>query len=343
MKLQQRIVILDFYRFVAAYGVALYHITEFAGRTGHFASVVRDFGLFVDFFFILSGFVIGKNYAEAVGTRSEILRFVQKRIARIYPLYLATTLAFLSIFLLGFSSHPESYRTLPIIAQLFMAEQWQLNPSLPLNFPAWSISAEWAMYLLFPALAILGHRGGNMSLLLFAALSAAFLLLLVDSGIMHQPIWSSLRALPTFTIGVVLSRLTLKINNGATIGAAIFGSSIVLLLLHAPSLVVLAAFCATIGTTAADPEPAPLLKSKTFGVLGDLSYSIYMVHALCYSISYKLLAPKFATADLISFGVVVSILVVLVSFPIYYFFENPARKLLSAPLVGRPITSTSSA
>jgi peptidoglycan/LPS O-acetylase OafA/YrhL len=229
------------------------------------------------------------------------------------------------------------------MAQLFMVEQWQLNPSLPLNFPAWSISAEWAMYLLFPALAILGNRGGNMSLLLFAALSAAFLLLLVDSGVMHQPFWSSLRAVPTFTIGVALSRLTLKIKNGATIGAAIFGSSVVLLLLHAPSLVVLAAFCAAIGTTAADPEPAPLLKSKAFGVLGDLSYSIYMIHALCYSISYKLLAPKFAMADLVSFGVMVSIFVVLVSFPIYYFFENPARKLLSAPLVGRPITSTSSA
>jgi peptidoglycan/LPS O-acetylase OafA/YrhL len=322
--MQDRIVILDFYRFLAAYGVAVYHISEFSGRT---ISFTQDFGIFVDFFFVLSGFVIGRNYFETASTPAEILRFIQKRFARIYPLYFVTLLAFVSIYLAGFSTHPENYKTSSIIAQLLMVQQWQLNPPLPLNFPAWSISAEWAMYLLFPMLALIGRKIGNAFLLIVAGASAVCIWVLLERGVVHAPFFTALKALPTFTIGVAISQMQLKIRSGAVVGAAVFGASIALMTLHAPMVLIIAMLIGTVALTAADPFPAQT--PAVLGILGDLSYSIYMIHALCYSIAYKLLAAKVAPDKPVVFGVIISVCVVLFSFPVFYLFENPARRFLS--------------
>jgi len=330
----RRIVALDFYRFVAAFGVVVLHLTEFGGydRGSGFGYWTSDFSLLVDFFFILSGFVIAANYSNSIGTASEILIFLRKRLARIYPLYLATTLFFLGIFAIGKSSHPENYATSSIVAQLFLVQQWQINPPLPFNFPAWSISAEWAMYLLFPLLVWISHGKGRSILILIAMSAGIVIFVLVHIGTMHQPIWNALRALPTFTMGVLLYEIFPgeRIQRGAVLGLLAFSFSIASLLLHLNFLVTIAMFCLTIFLTARDPHPSPLFRCAVLKVLGDASYSVYLLHAVVFSIVYKGIAPRlFLGQPPLYVGLVTCALIIPISVVSFYCFEAPARKFLS--------------
>jgi peptidoglycan/LPS O-acetylase OafA/YrhL len=330
----RRIVALDFYRFVAAFGVVLLHLTEFGNydRQSGFGFWTSDFGLFVDFFFILSGFVIAINYSSSVGTAKDILIFLRRRLARVYPLYLVTMLCFVGLFVLGKSSHPENYSASSIIAQLSLVQQWQINPPLPFNFPAWSISAEWAMYLLFPLMVWICHRVGWLSLAIVALCSALTIYFLVDGGVMHRPVWNALRALPTFSLGVLLARLDSNktIGNGASVGVGAFALSVIAMLFHQNPVITVALFCSAIFLTASDKNPKPIYQSDAFKVLGDASYSVYMLHAVIFTVAFKGLLPRFFEGNPpFYFGLILSALIVPISIFSFYLFENPARKILS--------------
>src|SRR4051794_10264654 len=82
---------LDSLRFIAAMGIVVYHYKAHVGLQG--ASTSMDgLRLFVDLFFVISGFVIARLYSE-MRTRQEYLHFLQKRVARLWPLHVATALA----------------------------------------------------------------------------------------------------------------------------------------------------------------------------------------------------------------------------------------------------------
>jgi peptidoglycan/LPS O-acetylase OafA/YrhL len=335
----RRIIALDFYRFIAAFGVVLLHLTEFGNydRQSGFGIWTADFGLFVDFFFILSGFVIAINYSDSVNAAKDILVFLRRRLARIYPLYLITALCFVGLFALGKSSHPENYSASSIFAQLFLVQQWQINPPLPFNFPAWSISAEWAMYLLFPLLTWICRRTGWLNLAAVALSATLAIYLLLDSGRMHRPVWNVLRAIPTFTVGMLIMRLSLekRIKHGGSLGLFVFTLSIVSMVLHQNSLITMALFCLAIFFTATDYDPSPMFKSVAFKILGDASYSVYMLHAVIFTLAYKGLFPRFFEGNPpLYLGLILSGLIVPLSIFSFHFFENPARKFLSGSRSG---------
>ena len=330
----RRIIALDFYRFIAAFGVVLLHITEFGNhsRQSGFGYWTSDFGLFVDFFFVLSGFVIGANYSRNVGAARQIFVFLRRRIARIYPLYLMTTLFFLGLFTLGQSSHPQNYTATSTIGQLLLVQQWQINPPLPYNFPAWSISAEWAMYLLFPLLVWISLRTGWWVMVVVALAASLAINYLLSSGAMNQPVWNALRALPTFAIGVFLSNtfLEVRIKNGEIAGFLAFILSVISMLAHLNLWVATSMFCLAIFLTARDAEPGSYFKSEVYEILGNASYSVYLLHAVIFTIIYKGIWPRFFQGPVSLYaGIVISIIVVPISIGSYYFFEVPAREFVS--------------
>lgn len=320
----RRVVILDFYRFVAAYGVVLYHIAFIAQseRVAGLGYATRHFDLFVDFFFILSGFVLGRNYFQSVGTIPKITIFLRRRIARIYPLYLATLLLFI---LPALVLHPERYSATSIVAQLLMVEQWQLNPPLPANFPAWSISAEWAMYLLFPLTALAARLFGRSVIPMVCSAAGALLIAgLLYAGEMHHPIWSALRAVPTFFAGVLISQMPdFKIRHGAIIGAVAFFGTIVSMVLLPWLPLIIVGFAGVVFLTSQDHTPPAIFNSAVLEPLGNISYTIYLLHAAILSAAFKMIAPT------MMIGIVTSLFIILVAMPVYYFFERPAKVLLS--------------
>lgn len=75
-----RYVTLDGMRGVAALAVAAYHLNDTLAPNGYLA---------VDFFFALSGFVLAIAYTNRLRADTSVLRFLQARIVRLYPLFLA--------------------------------------------------------------------------------------------------------------------------------------------------------------------------------------------------------------------------------------------------------------
>jgi peptidoglycan/LPS O-acetylase OafA/YrhL len=83
---------LESLRGIAAVMVVLYHC---AGRAKFEIAFANNFYLFVDFFFVLSGFVIALNYSGKIDTKNDFFDFQFKRFLRLYPLHFAMLVVFL--------------------------------------------------------------------------------------------------------------------------------------------------------------------------------------------------------------------------------------------------------
>lgn len=144
-------------RFFAAAAIVVYH------ASGHFGIPVDNLKPFVldqgvSFFFVLSGFILTMVYGEKLkadsADRSKAVgAFIVARIARIWPLHLATLL----IFALLLPSHFwASLTPAHFLASFFLVQSWiPVNAfNFAFNGVSWSLSAELFFYLVFPLLVI---------------------------------------------------------------------------------------------------------------------------------------------------------------------------------------------
>ena len=120
--------------------------------------------LWVEFFFGLSGFILIHVYggrAASLFRPRNYLTFLQTRLARLYPLHLATLLLLLALVLFTRAIAPltgqasifdQPYHPivspLTFVANLFLVQAWNLFPYLSWNAPAWFVSAELLLCLL---------------------------------------------------------------------------------------------------------------------------------------------------------------------------------------------------
>jgi peptidoglycan/LPS O-acetylase OafA/YrhL len=330
---------LDLYRFIAAAGVALLHFALFAryDLTSGFGYAIGDFALFVDFFFILSGFVIGLTYSDSVATFSEVFTFLRRRIARIYPLYLLTLLIFLIPAVLGIS-RGQIHAIPSIIQDALLVKSWPLRSELPYNFPAWSVSVEWAMYLLFPIIMLLVNRFGLVVLVALIIIGFAGIEYALATGAISPPLWfvhiSPLRALPTFSVGILIARTfrLIEIPHALLGGATLFAIVIALMVAHANTYIVLSLMAATIFVTANSylSETPSILDSRFCLELGNASYSLYMLHAIFLTITVDFLWPHISSGQpTILYGIVVGVVLTVFSVFTFSFFEKPARDFIS--------------
>src|SRR5450631_1426653 len=87
--------VLDAYRFIAAFGVTLYHFEgHFQPYLAHPSDYLERMNLCVDFFFVLSGFVLTHTYGARISSLKAYGQFIRKRLARIYPLHAVMILVF---------------------------------------------------------------------------------------------------------------------------------------------------------------------------------------------------------------------------------------------------------
>jgi peptidoglycan/LPS O-acetylase OafA/YrhL len=149
---------------VAACMVVLFH---FYTPRGHVWSlpVVQGGWLFVDFFFVLSGFVIFASYGERLRNGFPIARYMVLRIGRIYPLHFAVLAAYLAFETLVMAL-PDVFDRAAFATNRRPAEwlhsvlllQTFLDDSLAWNGPAWSIAVEFWVYLLTALLFAFARR-----------------------------------------------------------------------------------------------------------------------------------------------------------------------------------------
>lgn len=288
-------------RGLAAWWVVLYHFREFlAPHIPHWLTQFISHGyLAVDFFFILSGFVIFVSNGKAVSNFSikSIRVFYLKRLARIYPLHLATLIAALAYplavyFYKGDIDSSARYDFGAFVANIFLVQDWGFIKGLTWNVPSWSISAEFFSYLLFPAMVVLVIRIRQypkvcvlfalLSMLLLVGVAKYFDLKNIGDNI---PEFGVIRCFFQFFVGCVLANLFLNHNlflaryRLFVEGVAVLGLVAILASDLKDYWIMPVTFSAIIVTISVGRSIySKLLSAKFIQIMGFISYSTYMLH-----------------------------------------------------------------
>lgn len=292
--------VLDSWRGICALLVALLHFAAYSHLTG--LNFFANAYLFVDFFFVLSGFVIAANYQTRLANGFGLARFMILRFGRLYPLYFVTLMAFVGFELLQmfvpalgamgasapFSAPRQSIDT--IFANVFLMQSFGTFDFLTWNTPGWSIATEFWTYLVFALVVCIAPQHSNKIMMGFLAVGIASLLLLSKHGMNTTYDFGMVRCISGFAAGVVafgiwqnyLARVRLPLVHGTgfeiicIIATALFVSvagqgpvSVFAPIMFAIAVLVFAAESGWVSRA---------LKCKPFLWLGTLSYSIYMVH-----------------------------------------------------------------
>lgn len=317
-------------RGIAALLVVVFHANS------RFVPFVRDettfwfhkLYLMVDLFFVLSGFILCYVYEAEFrsGPKKGLVgRFWLARLARIYPLHLATLLVTVGTALVTWqlgkyawldevSARIMDFRAIP--SQLLLLQAMHVNPIFTWNVPSWSISAEWGAYLLFPLLVRPFSRAGQTpTLLLIAGLFGGYALLVFYIGpnkaVLYPFLktgatldltydWGFLRGLLGFVLGMGAYRLYCQgwlravLANGWVLAALVAAYSVYAHFNGSDFVMPGFFLLLVLGTAYGNPGLNAALNRPVFQKLGLWSYSLYMWHGVVYAVVFQIqlwLAP----------------------------------------------------
>ena len=356
--------ILDGLRGVASVMVVAFHLLEAHSGGSHLEQLINHGYLAVDFFFMLSGFVIGYAYDDR-WNRMSVGTFFKRRIIRLHPMVIVGSIIGAVFFY--FQESPcfpaiqnTSVGTMLLVmllgcTLLSLPLKWDIRgwtEMHPLNGPAWSLYYEYIGNILY---ALFIRRLSNKALAVLVVLLgmalASFAVFNV-SGYGNMGVgWTldgvnflggTLRMLFPFSLGMLMSRnfKPMKVN-----GAFWICTIILIALFSVPYLEglepicmngIYEAFCVIAvfpflvwlgasGTTT-DKQSTKICK-----FLGDISYPVYVVHyPLMYLFYAWLIENKLYTlGETWYVAVGVFVLSVILACLCLKLYDEPVRKWLS--------------
>jgi peptidoglycan/LPS O-acetylase OafA/YrhL len=285
---------LDGLRGIFSILVIAHHHNAFRDSIFYNNFFVINSSLFVDFFFVLSGFVIAMNYIEKLKSGESFIVFLKKRFIRLYPLLLYTEVLFIIANILGDQSALKNATNLPLSYYFqsgldtltFMGSTPILGDWMGINYPAWSISSEMISYAVFGIVLILFPTKKYWVYLLISIACVVFIVYKGDYMLVYD--YGFIRGLLCFCMGIYTFALLNKKSFQLSFFEIPFlivlvGSMYVthhyewpLIRLIFPVLFALGIviFASSTGMV------TKLLSSKPFQYLGRISYSIYLNHAI---------------------------------------------------------------
>lgn len=308
--------LLDGLRGVAALLVVWYHIFEgfqFAGNKPVIDFINHGY-LAVDFFFILSGFVVGYAYDNRWGKTLTLGGFFRRRLIRLQPMVcMGAVIGAVSFLLSGMERWDGTHATLWLTFLAFVCGCLML-PALPgmprevrgngemfpLNGPCWSLFFEYVGNIVY-ALFIRRLSTRLLALLSFALCCALAWFAVTDqSGYGSIGVgWTvdrtnilggSLRMLCPFTMGLLLSRIFKPIHYAR--GAFWISAALLLAIFHIPYIYsdgalslngvfeaacIIAVFPLVVWY-AASGKTTDIASTRICRFLGNISYPLYIVH-----------------------------------------------------------------
>jgi len=337
-------------RGIAALWVVIYHIK--VHLINYFPAVViyiiSKGYLAVDFFFVLSGFIIAMSYQNKVNLTKteEITLFFKKRIARVYPLHLFMLLCYLIIPLAYYVVGKDlgatnAYSVDNFFLSVLLINNWGFGNGLSWNIPSWSISTEFAAYLLFPLLTLFFKFKRKIIYIFYIILSAIileYIFTLNNTYYIGDNIakLSLIRCIIEFFIGMSVWNIYKNTeNNLIYLSSAILFTSFLIMggiikgyfseVLFTPIALALLLF----GLVSINERHRIIfLFSPVLIYLGEISYSIYLSHYFIKDI-FKLLflhESRASIAWLISYFITV----IIFSMVTYKYIEQPMRHKIGA-------------
>lgn len=360
--------LLDGLRGVAAMLVVWYHVFEgfqFAGNKPVIDFINHGY-LAVDFFFMLSGFVIGYAYDDRWGKSLTMSGFFRRRLIRLHPMVmLGALIGAISFLLTGMERWDGTHSTL-LLTLIALVCSWLMIPALPgmqrdvrgngemfpLNGPCWSLFFEYIGNILY---AIIIRRLSTRAL---AWLTALLCCALTWFAVTNQSGYGSigvgwtvdttnllggtLRMLCPFTIGMLMSRVFKPIKNVR--GAFWICTIILLVLFHVPFIDggtpmslngIFEAACIIcifpiIVWLGASGTTTDNTSRRICRFLGDISFPLYIVHyPLMYAFYMWLIKTELYTFSE-TWPIAISTMAcsICIAWLSMRFYDEPIRKWL---------------
>ncbi len=339
---------LDLLRLVASVGIVVHHSIEFLFPVVDRARLLdwtMGLALFVDLFFVISGYVISYVYCDRLGSIGGYLSFLQRRCGRLVPLHwltLALSIAlWAAILATGFpANHAPSFEPRCIVeTALLMHSFVACGEGSSFNGVSWSISAEMVMYVGFPLVALLGgsRRYALAGVALISLLGFSWLDLQSGFSPRDSLVEESavLRAIPSFLFGASLFyfRDMLKALPRPRLRLLITSLCLVVTMVSGiPHLFVLLLVYATVASAAASDvvgEVSPMV--HRVAPFGQLTYSIYMWHLFFIMVLLNMLGDKLLHGKPLALAILFPLCYACIgiwSYLSFEFFETPARRYI---------------
>ena len=366
--------LLDGLRGVAALLVVFYHIFEglsFAAG-GTLITTINHGYLAVDFFFILSGFVIGYAYDDRWKRNMTLGNFFTRRLIRLHPMIIMGTIIGAITFCIQGSVQWDGSHVAPSAVMLALLAAMFFIPAYPgagydvrgngemfsLNGPSWSLFFEYIGNILY---ALFIHRLSNRGLAILVALSgiglAWFALFdIVGYGMLGvgwtldgANFWGGmLRMLFPFSLGMLLSRHFRPIK---TRGAFWICSAVLLILFCIPyiegkspvclngvyELICITLIFPALVWIAASGKTTDKQSTRICRFLGDISFPLYAIHyPLMYLFYAWLIKNKIYTfTECWQMAALVYIGSILLAYLCLKCYDEPVRKWLSRKFLSK--------
>ena len=303
---------LDAFRGLAAIMIILFHSQFYQDIEPNI--FIRNSHIFVDFFFVLSGFVMAYSYKERILNGIGFKKFALLRFARLYPLHLFTLLIWVPFvgvkFYLyhhgvGANDPSEINNIFTFIQNLLLLQGFSSSTSW--NFPSWSIGVEFYTYMIFFAVLFFSSQLSNTAryALIVSIALISYLIMLSYQGEAFV-LQNMFRCVSEFFLGMLIyvfyKHLSLNISNVKV--ATILETGLLLLMFYFVSnmedsngyrhyTIVLFALIVYLFSIENIGYISKLLMTAPFQHLGKISYSIYMTHAIIVLVAYKVLVYLF--------------------------------------------------
>jgi len=296
---------LDSWRGICAILVALQHFPVYWHC--YFWSFFRSTYLFVDFFFVLSGFVIAYNYANPLQerpVREGIPSFVIRRFGRLWPLHAALLLALVlrevakAIVTARYGQMgpvaPFTGSAAPntIVINALLLHAMGLTNVPTWNGPSWSIGAEFYTYLVFALVCVTARRYATWVYALIALVAAAAIFRFSPPLMDTADQMGFVRCLYGFSVGCIVHVVFVATRGLAgrwkgmatAVEIAVLALCVTFVAVAHHDPIVMAAplvFALAVYVFAFEAGAiSRLLLLPKVMMIGALSYSIYMVHWL---------------------------------------------------------------
>jgi peptidoglycan/LPS O-acetylase OafA/YrhL len=345
--LTHRYYALDGIRGLCAIGIAAYHFC----RWHHVAEInsLGRYGVYV--FFILSALtlciVYDKTFSRSI-TFENLRKFFVARVARIYPLLVAVSLAAFAMTVASGQSIAQGIARFALTATGLFAFQ---APGLSGNAQGvWSLGIEIMFYIVFPILCLLAANFRTFvlvavaAMLLCAQIVSTSLLTSTGSFIGEWPLYALMLSFAFyFAAGFVIYRMPVrKSKTNLTVGLVLLFAVMLLSLVYSVRDESLLTFpigficplACGFGIFLISNSQTPTWAIRPFEFFGKISYSAYLIHPFMLRVAGKIAGH--ANLGILAEAAIFAILTIGIAYASYEFWEMPMR-LWIRNIEGAPI------